>query len=101
MSEYGDDAVLEMYKEQQDNQIVDLNKMIIALRTKVSYLEKQLELKEAIPVKKSVLRQILELEAENKKLRDEIAYYKKHVAAQVIINRENRNKPTRQGGVPK
>jgi len=101
MSDYDADEIIEIYTKNTEGQITQLNKIIIALKTRIDYLEKELEEKEKIPVPKSVIKQILELEQKNRTLQEEINYYLPHVPKQVIINRTNKTKPTRKGGIPK
>ena len=114
------------------NQIVqELTNTITMLRTKITYLEKQLkdaeessnsevpahvkwkiekleknnkELKarlkdaEDTPVSSYFEKEFKRVLEENKKLEQDIEYYKKKVPVQVIINREKKNNPTRGGG---
>jgi hypothetical protein len=40
------------------------------------------------------------MEAQIRKLEDELAYYKSHVTKDIIINRQNKMKPVRTGGIP-
>jgi septal ring factor EnvC (AmiA/AmiB activator) len=101
MDDYKTDEVLGLYTQQSEQQIIDLNKTIVALRTKVAYLEKQIQEYEKVPVPRTVIDQILQLEAKNRKLEADIAHYKKFVPVQVIINKENKEKPTRKGGIPR
>jgi hypothetical protein len=100
MSDFRDaEEIIAIYEKQTENQIIDLNKIIVALRTKISYLEKEIDEKNKIPVPKTVVYQIIELENKIKKLEEELSYYKNYVPIQVIINRENKIKPTRKGGL--
>lgn len=92
-----DEKIVGMYAQQ----VADLTKTIAALKSKVAYLENELTLKEELPVPKSVILQIMEMEAKIRKQQQDIDYYKKFVPVQIIINRENKDKPTRSGGVPK
>jgi hypothetical protein len=93
--------IISLYEKSNTDQIAELNKIIIALKTKVNYLEKKIEEYEKVPIPKPIVEQILQLEAKNRKLQNDIAYYKNHVQPQVIINKENKEKPTRRGGIPK
>ena len=99
------EEVIAIYKNEQEKQLSELNKLIVSLRTKVAYLEKELvterEEREKIPLPKSVIQQVVELELKNQKLEQEIAYWKRFVPKHVIINKENKEKPTRRGGIPK
>jgi rRNA-processing protein FCF1 len=97
--DYVQEEIKTTYNEQRDHQISDLNTIIIAYRTRVSLLEKQLEEREKVPVPQTVIKQIAELEVRNRKLLEELEYYKKFVPVQVIINRENKKQPTRRGGI--
>jgi len=101
MSDYSDHEVLTTYAEQTEKQIIDLNRTIVALRSKVALLEKELEERNRIPVPRLVQQQFVEQEAKIRKLEGDIKYYKNHVPTQVIINREKKEKPTRSGGIPK
>ena len=100
MSDYTDaEEIKEIYAKHTDQQIIELNKTIVALRTKISYLEKRIEEYEKVPVPRPIVEQIVHLEAKNKKLEKDIEYYKKFVPVQVIINKENKEQPTRRGGL--
>ena len=101
MSGYSDHEILNTYAEQTEKQIIELNKIIVALRSKVAILEKELEARDKVPIPPSVVKQIMELEIKNQKQEELIKYYKKHVNPQVIINKENQEKPTRRGGIPR
>jgi hypothetical protein len=100
MNEFIDaEEVKSLFEEQREKQIQDLNQIIIAFRTRVALLEKEIEERNKLPVPKTVLYQVLELENKIKKLEEDIAYYKRYVPTQVIINRENKSLPTRKGGL--
>jgi hypothetical protein len=101
MNDYSNEEIASLYEKSNADQIGELNKIIIALKTKVKYLEKRVEEYERVPIPKPIVEQILQLEAKNRRLENDIAYYKNHVQPQVIINKDNKNKPTRKGGVPK
>ena len=101
MSEWNDHEVLTTYAQQTEQQIIDLNRTIVALRSKIAVLEQELKQRDQIPVPRTVVQQIVEQEAKIRKLEGDIKYYKKHVPTQIIINRENKTKPTRSGGIPK
>ena len=88
-----------MYDQQREEQIVMLNKIIVGLRTKIVMLEKEIKDRENTPVPSTVKKQFLEMELKIRKLEEDLAYYKKQVPKQVIINRENQNTPTRRGGL--
>lgn len=102
---YDSEEVYEIYNQQTTNQISELNQVIVALKTKIAFLEKRVdELQKenaALPVPRTVVQQILELEHQNRTLKKDLEYYKKHVPVQIIINKENREKPTRSGGISK
>lgn len=85
--------------------ILELNEEVFRLRKenldlKNAFVEtnKRLTDLEEIPVPPSVIKQVVQLEAENRKLKDDLGYYKKHVDKRVLINREN-DKPIRKGGI--
>ena len=95
------EEVFDLYRSSQGEQIKSLNETIVILNTKVSYLEKKLketlEENERLPVPRSVEREIEMIVKENKKLQEDLKYYKKLVPVQTIINRESKDKPTRSG----
>ena len=99
MSDYSEQEILSTYAEQTEKQIIDLNRTIVALRTRVAVLEKELEERNRIPVPRTVVEQIVDMERKIRKLENDLKNYKNHVPTQVIINRENKNKPTRKGGL--
>ena len=93
-------------KEQLDyiastEQIKDLNDTIIRLRKEIVILTARIEQYEKIPVPPTVIEQFVKQEAQIRKLNSDLEYYKNHVATNVIINRTNKEKPTRKGGIPK
>jgi len=98
MSDYLDHEITNVGVEKQ---LVDLNKTIVALRGQIAELESELKARDKIPVPRSVVQQIMEMEAIIRKQQADLEYYKKHVPVQVIINKENKEKPTRKGGIPK
>jgi len=87
------------YTKQSEQQIVELNKVIIALRTKISILENELKELENIPVPKTVINQVLELEIKNRKLQEELKFYMPHIPENVKLKRRNEKEPTRKGGL--
>ena len=99
MSDYSEHEILTTYAEQTEKQIIDLNRTIVALRTRVAMLEKELEERNRIPVPRTVVEQIVDMEQKIRKLENDLTYYKNFVPTQVIINRENKEKPTRKGGL--
>lgn len=101
MSGWQDNEILTTYAEQTEKQIIDLNRTIVALRSRIALLEQELEERNRIPVPRLVQQQFVEQEAKIRKLEDDLKFYKKHVNPQIIINRENKAKPTRSGGIPK
>lgn len=60
------------YEKQTEKHIQELNKIIIAFRTRVSVLEKELAEKERMPIPQSIVKQIAELELQNRKLTEQI-----------------------------
>jgi hypothetical protein len=101
MSDWHDNEILTTYAQQTEQQIIDLNRTIVALRSRIALLEKELEERNKIPIPRLVQQQFIEQEAKIRKLEGDLAFYKNHVNPQIIINRENKVKPTRQGGIPK
>jgi hypothetical protein len=94
---------LNIYSQQTEKEITLLNKTIIALRTKVGVLEEELkrerESREQIPLPKSIIKQILELEKKVKDLDEEVSFLQKYVPEEVLINRKSKNVnlPSRKG----
>ena len=100
MSKYEDaEEVFGLYTQESENQLVEYNKMIIALRTKVSFLEKQIEEQNNIPVPRTVINQMMELEQKNRKLEEDIKYYMTFVPENVKAKRRKDKAPTRKGGL--
>lgn len=131
---YDDKGLETFYTQNHDSTIAELNKMIIALRTRVQYLEhrlqeaqesaesnmsapikwkietlekknkdlkKELKEREKTGVSRGVEREIQKMMKEQEKLIEDLEFYKSKVPDWVIINRENKKKPTREGGIPK
>lgn len=90
MSEYYDDEVFKLYSAQTEKELADLRDTIVDLRTKISVLEytlqKERQDRERIPLPKSILAQIVELEKNARNLKAENKYLKKYVPEEVIIN---------------
>jgi chromosome segregation ATPase len=93
------------YIEQQKKQIGELYTQITILNTKIASLNKQIEEerndREELPIPKSFIIKVQEMMTTISKLEEDIAYYKKYVPVQIIINKENKEKPTRKGGLPR
>ena len=131
---YDDKGLETFYTQNHDATMAELNKMIIALRTRVQYLEhrlqeaqetaesnmsapikwkietleknnknlkKELKERERTGVSREVEREIQKMMKEQEKLIEDLEFYKSKVPDWVIINRENKKKPTREGGIPK
>ena len=101
MSDWQDNDILTTYAHQTEQQIIELNRTIVALKSKIVLLERELEERNKIPIPRLVQQQFIEQEAKIRKLESDLEYYKKHVAPKVIINRESKTKSTRRGGIPK
>jgi hypothetical protein len=91
--------VFGLYTKESENQIVEYNKMIIALRTKITFLEKQIEEQNKIPVPRTIINQIIELEQKNRKLQDDLNFYSPHIPENVKAKRNKQKAPTRKGGL--
>ena len=78
-------------KAELKSTIMDLAAENIELRRVILDFEK-------IPVPRSVISQIAELTKQVRDLEEDIEFYKPHIPLAVIINRKNKDKPTRQGG---
>jgi hypothetical protein len=94
MSYYNDDDNSEIL-------ILELTKTVARLKEENKDLKQELEAQRKLPVPKNVIRQFLEMQGIIQKLESDIKYYKKYVPVQIIINKENKEKPTRRGGIPK
>ena len=101
MTDYLDDEKLQREREllRLNEEIFFLKKENFDLKNALIDTRKGLKDLEAIPVPPSVIQQVIMLEAENRKLKDDLGYYKKHVQKSVIINRESKAQPVRKGGV--
>jgi predicted nucleic acid-binding Zn-ribbon protein len=97
------EKILEAYSKQAENEIAELNKTIVALRTKIIMLNETIqgerELANAIPVPPSVISQIADLNAKVQSQSDIIEYLNTHVSDSVIINKERKYPPKRRGGL--
>jgi predicted RNase H-like nuclease (RuvC/YqgF family) len=81
--------------------ILELTKTVSRLKEENNNLKQELEAQTKLPVPKSVVKQFLEMQAIIQKLESDLTYYKKYVPVQIIINKENKEKPTRKGGLPR
>jgi hypothetical protein len=102
MTEY-DDEVFKLYSAQTEKELAELRSTIVELRTKISMLEhalyKEKQDRERIPLPRTVLAQIVELEKNVRNLTAENSYLKKYVPEEVIININNKDfaVPKRKG----
>ena len=98
-----DEKLLESYSKQTESEIAELNKIIVALRSKIVMLTEALEgeraRSELIPVPPSVISQVASIQEVRNQKQEEIDYYKKYVSDFVIINKERKVPPTRKGGL--
>ena len=93
--------VLETFIKEQKSKIDELSHQLLVLSTKYRVLENEFEEQNKIPVPPTVKKKLIEQESKIRKLEDDLKFYKNHVNPQIIINRENKAKPTRNGGIPK
>jgi hypothetical protein len=84
-----------------ENLVIELSRAVSNLKAENTDLKQQLSAAEKIPVPRTIIKQIFGMEATLRKLIDDVNYYKRHVTKDIIINRNNKNKPTRRGGIPK
>jgi predicted RNase H-like nuclease (RuvC/YqgF family) len=91
------------YYNDDDNHalVVELTKTVARLKEENKTLKQELEARNKLPIPKHIVRQFLEMQGIIQKLESDLKYYKKHVPIQIVINRENKEKPTRRGGIPK
>ena len=98
-----DSNLLETYSKEAESEIANLNKTIVALRTKIIMLTETLEgeraRSEAIPVPPTVITQIANLNSTIERQKKEIKYYEEHVSDSVIINKEKILPKPRRGGL--
>ena len=103
MKDFDDAELLNLYSKQSEQEIEDLKKLVVVLRAKIASTEEQLRLeresREKIPLPKTVVRQIIELEQKVRSLTEDVAYLEKYVPEEVIINRKSKkvNMPSRKG----
>lgn len=91
------ETIYNAYMNQYSEQIKELNKQIVALRTKNALLQEQIDEFERAPVPTLVQNEIKKMINEINSLKNDLEYYKKHVPVQIIINRQEKKKPTRSG----
>jgi predicted RNase H-like nuclease (RuvC/YqgF family) len=94
MSYYNDDDNSEIL-------ILELTKTVARLKEENKDLRQQLEAHKKLPVPKTVVKQFLELQAIIQRLESDVAHYKRYVPIQERLNREQKQKSTRRGGIPK
>ena len=91
------------YAKQTEKELADMRDTIVRLRARITLLEdtlqKEREDREQIPLPKSVLAQIIELEKKARLLNEEVEYLKKYVPEEVLINRKDKDFtiPVRKG----
>ena len=64
-------------------------------------LKQELKERESVDVPRYYEIEFKKLMNEIERLKEDVAYYKSKVPVQVVINRENKQKPTRKGGIPR
>ena len=93
--------VLELYIEEQKKKITELTEEVILHRTRITHLEKQLnESPVPIKIKKRMLEaQAFNLQKDNEidALKLEIYELRKLVPEGILINRDSKEKPVREG----
>ena len=94
-------GVLELYIEEQKKKITELTEEVILSRTRITYLEKQLN-ESPVPVK--MKKRLVDIKTENTTkdndihaLKIEIYELRKLVPEGILINRENKTKSVREG----
>ena len=81
--------------------VVELTKTVARLKEENRTLKQELEARDKLPIPKSVVKQFLEMQGIIQKLESDAEFYKKFVPIQERLNREQKYKPTRRGGIPK
>lgn len=98
--DYIDDALKKIYDKKAQDEIIELNKMVTALKTKVISLTELLEgeraLSESIPLPHSVIHQVIELTRDIHYKQKIIDFYESELDESVIINRKNMIRPPRK-----
>ena len=104
VEENGDEivgGVLELYIEEQKKKITELTEEVILSRTRITYLEKQLN-ESPVPIK--MKKRLLDIKAENNTkdndihgLKIEIYELRKLVPEGILINRYNKIEQVRKG----
>ncbi len=87
------------YTKAENILIVELNKVIVELRSKVNILERELERLDNIPVPRTVINQVIALEHNRRKLQDDLNFYMPHIPENVKAKRNKHKAPTRKGGL--
>lgn len=87
------------YDDNNDNLVLELSRAVAELKQENKDLRKELEARDKLPVPKTIVQQIVEMEAIIRKQQADLDYYKRYVNPQIIINKENKEKPTRRGGL--
>lgn len=93
------EEVFDVYFSQYNEQVKELNRQIVALKTRNALLQEEIDEFNRLPVPNYIQKEMQKLVNENKKLQEDVKYYKKYVPVQKIINREEKKKPTRSGGL--
>jgi len=84
-----------------DALVIELSSLLTTLKAENKKLKNELQSRDSLPIPKTIVRQIVEMEAVIRKQQSDIEYYKKYVPVQIIINKEQKEKPTRRGGIPR
>lgn len=104
MSEWKEQEVLDAYIKNQTTTIAELHNTISMLKTRISLLENQLEQerkeREEIPVPKSFVNRVRQLQEENDRMGRDLEYFEKYLPEEVLINKESKKPisiPVRKG----
>ena len=99
-------TILEKQLKEQSETAED--KIPASVKRKITHLEdlnknlkENLKERDNLHVPRYYETEFKKLLKENEKLKEDVEYYKSKVPVQIIINRENKEKPTRSGGIPK
>jgi hypothetical protein len=99
-------TILEKQLKEQSETAED--KIPASVKRKITHLEdlnknlkENLKERDNLHVPRYYETEFKKLLKENEKLKEDVEYYKSKVPVQIIINRENKEKPTRKGGIPK
>lgn len=99
-------AILEKQLQEQIDSVGDAIPFHIKIKIKQledinNGLKKELKERDNVHVPRYYENEFKKVLREKEKLQEDLEFYKSKVPVQIVINRENKDKPTRKGGIPK